>query len=363
MKMPDSRRSEALELAEELLTDIECSRLPAPDLAKRASRLARLLDDAEAVEWLRFEIGGYTGKDIGYMTTEEVAAAKRSRRVQAVNKETGEISYTVSSLASLQANADACMTALTSDTGGPSSSDVALLVENARISSRNGLIAAAGGARATIDSVIGAIHEYVSEQYQALRFGSTIESAFERLRADVDNSIGALVPNALARLNAAFENATSENPEHWANAASTCRRLLKEVADALRPPGPDVDGRKMGEDNYINRLVDWIMTQATSETVSGGAIADLEYLGRRLDAAAEAGHKGAHAEVSRFDASRFLVGTYVLLGDILRLADPEPASPSIDLQATPVVETLSGGDELQHTVEAWADGLRPNSES
>jgi hypothetical protein len=33
----------------------------------------------------------------------------------------------------------------------------------------------------------------------------------------------------------------------------------------------------------------------------------------------DAGHKGAHAEVSRFDASRFVTGTYLLLGDILRI--------------------------------------------
>ena len=46
---------------------------------------------------------------------------------------------------------------------------------------------------------------------------------------------------------------------------------------------------------------------------------DLEYLGHRLDAALDAGHKGAHAEVDRYEASRFVAGTYLLLGDVLRL--------------------------------------------
>ena len=60
--------------------------------------------------------------------------------------------------------------------------------------------------------------------------------------------------------------------------------------------------------------------------------ADLEYLGRRLDAAAEAGHKGAHAEVSRIDASRFVTGTYLLVGDILRLAQPSEAEADCTTQ-------------------------------
>ena len=75
----------------------------------------------------------------------------------------------------------------------------------------------------------------------------------------------------------------------------------------------------MDDNHFINRLIDWIRTQASSETSADLIVADLEYLGRRLDAVLDAGHKGAHAEVSRYDASRFVTGTYLLLGDILRL--------------------------------------------
>lgn len=45
------------------------------------------------------------------------------------------------------------------------------------------------------------------------------------------------------------------------------------------------------------------------------------HLGERLDAADGAGHKGAHSEVTRYDASRLLTGTYLLLGDILTLKE------------------------------------------
>jgi len=66
----------------------------------------------------------------------------------------------------------------------------------------------------------------------------------------------------------------------------------------------------------------WIRKNSTSETTADMIVEDLAYLGRRLDATLNAGHKGVHAEVDRLDASRFITGTYLLLGDILRLATP-----------------------------------------
>lgn len=180
--------------------------------------------------------------------------------------------------------------------------------------------------RETVDRVVGAIHAYVSEKYQELRFGSAVESAFEVVRVRVDADIGGLIPDALPMLAAAFENAASDNPEHWANAAGTCRRLLREAADVLRPPGDPIPGGpkgeiQMGPDNYINRLVAWINEQATSAKTAAMIQRDLEFLGARLDAADGAGQKGAHASVTREEASRYITGTYLVLGDILGLRD------------------------------------------
>jgi hypothetical protein len=198
----------------------------------------------------------------------------------------------------------------------------------------------AGQQKALIDKVIGAIHTYVTDRYQELRFGGAAETAFEVVRNRVDARIAALVPDAPGMLAAAFENAASDNPEHWASAAATCRRLIKAAADTLRPPGDPVNNRTMTDAAYINRLVDWIANASDSETAADLIAADLEYLGRRLDAVDDAGHKGAHASVSRFDAARFLTGTYLLLGDILDLAGDAP-TPDGDVEvdaAGPVMQ-------------------------
>ena len=91
----------------------------------------------------------------------------------------------------------------------------------------------------------------------------------------------------------------------------------------------------MGVANYINRLADWIDSRSSSATATAFIVADLEYLGRRLDAADSAGQKGAHGTVDRVEASRYIVGTYLLLGDLLRLA--EDGSPNVATKMAPEV--------------------------
>lgn len=307
---PD-KRSAAAALADDLLTDSELQRLAPSDFIRKASRLARLLDDDDALAWLSHEITGYasgTVLDVG-----AAAAATRSGRSFVDDK--GVRRFRVTSIAKNQSIIDSAKTRLSVNS------------ENAFAGERSQLQLMMAESADMVDRVLGAVHMYVAERHAELRFGNAVEGAFGRVRSAVDRQIGELVPLGLSKLSAAFENVDSANPEDWANAASTCRRLLKDVADAIRPPGPDVDGRKMGKDQYINRLIDWIGSQSnTAGTTREFIVADLQYLGRRLDASATAGHKGAHTEVSQYDAARYVTGTYLTVGDILALR-PQAEAP------------------------------------
>jgi hypothetical protein len=319
-------RDEALILAEQLLTDIELSRIDPIAVARKASRLARLLDDTEAMTWLSFEITGY-GEDP--LDRHGWAAALRSRRV--TKNDRGERSANCLMLGTLAQAIEAATIELRSTDNGVSHSEMAIVVQRERASRLNSIHASVNNTRGVIDLVLGAIHSYVADRYQELRFGSAVESAFGVVRQEVDRTISDLVPRALPMITAAFENASSNNPEHWQNAASTCRRLLMTTADELRPPGPDVEGRRMGRGNYVNRLVDWVVSQSESKTAAKMVAADLAYLGPRLDAADQAGQKGAHVgstTVTRLEASRYVTGTYLALGDILRLRAVPQAAPT-----------------------------------
>lgn len=313
MASRESRRAEALQLAENLLSEIELSAITPSDIARKASRLARLTDDTEAMRWLKYETTGYPDP----FDADATAAAVRSNRE--------------ASPRDLPAGKEGPMY----QTG--SAGQIATVIEAAKARlpacsnppERDGTIRLIQTQQGYLDAVVGSIHNYVAERYQELRFGAAVEGAFEVVRRDVDVSIGNLVPDALPMLSSAFANATSSNPEDWANAAGTCRRLLKAVADQLCAPGPDIDGRKMGDGNYINRLIFWITTNSESETSATMIAADLDYLGRRLDAADHAGQKGAHATVDRFEASRFITGTYLVLGHVLRIAPPTVSADGV----------------------------------
>ncbi|WP_445154137.1 AbiTii domain-containing protein [Arthrobacter sp. Hor0625] len=328
--MASDRIASAALLSDQLLEDIEMSRIGAADQIRRASRLARLLDDDEALAWLGHEIEGFTTTN-GGLTDSQVQAATRSRR-QAPSKESGKLSFWTDSVDKIQAEIESARLQLAASADAPvsvSSANPSQFVSapsgNAReraslrefISHRSDLLG----------RIQGAVHKYASEKNVELRFGAAMESAFAVLRRDVDSKIASLVPAAGAKFATAFENAASRNSEDWANAAGACRRLIKAVADELRPAGEPVNNIKMTDDKYINRLIDWINEQhELSATPKDVIRRDLEFLGNRLDAFADAGHKGAHAEVSRYEASRYITGTYLLIGDILRLNDPMATS-------------------------------------
>ena len=325
-----NRRDEALAAAEATLGAYETGHIGPVDLARNAYRVARLLDDADAEAWIGFEVGGFP-RD-GSLPPDAWTAACRSGRDftdaggtrKADTRSLGQLVTEISVATShIQAASDRPVSITSANPGQWVGSPVGNSLERMAASQQ------AVNAQGVLDRVTGSIFEYVVARYHELRFGSAVETAFEVVRAEVDSLLALLVPDAPQRLAAAFESVGSANPEHWAAAAATCRRLLVSAADQLRPPGPEVAGRRMGPENYVNRLVDWITRREISSTMGQMISGELEHLGRRLDAAADAGNTGAHGEVSRYAASRYLTGTYLLLGDILRLAAPLDGSTGV----------------------------------
>jgi hypothetical protein len=313
--MANERRTAALELAETVLTDIELGQTDPPAILAKVTRLARFLDDTEALKWLQAEAEGWHLP----LSSQDRTFALRSKRV--VWGDSGEIVH-IASLAAIESSRLNVSRVLESHGGeslGPKLRLTTAMSLNAEISAR----------------VVSALHQYASEKEVELRFGAAVESAFGLVRDTVDARIASLAPEAAVKFAAAFENASSDNSEHWANAAGVCRRLLQAVADKLQPASEPINGRPMTADKYVNRLIHFISQhQATGETYRDVISSDLEDLGKRIDAVAGAGHKGAHAEVTKYEASRFLTGTYLLVGDILVLADAADASFSKSGPAT-----------------------------
>jgi len=172
------------------------------------------------------------------------------------------------------------------------------------------------------------IHDYVSQRHYELKFSDVAQDVFSTIRETVDREVGSVVPDAVQKFNAVHENLRSDNPEDWSNAVHSCRRILQDLADMLFPPQPESrfvkEGKqereiKLGADHYINRLVCFVEDHSSSSRFEELVGSHLRFLGDRLDTIFRAAQKGSHKSVGREEANRYVVYTYMIVGDILAL--------------------------------------------
>jgi hypothetical protein len=178
--------------------------------------------------------------------------------------------------------------------------------------------------RDVLQRIKNSIHSYVVSCNYSLRFGAITQDVFDRTRQRVDAELAALCPAAAKRFVSAYEDLRSSNSVDWSNAVHSCRRVLQDLADVIFPAqdapiqreGKQVD---VSEDKYVNRLMCYIEDQSESETWTAVVGSTLAFIGDRLDALVDAGSKGTHHKVEGDEADRYVIYTYLVVGDILSL--------------------------------------------
>lgn len=324
---------EALELSGEILKNLELSELPLSSVALKASRLARLMGDPDSQEMFACEAGGYSTGDKAIPANryqQALRAGRRSMGWDSMGRMSNDMVW-VESIEALEEQLQAAKVSLANlkETNRPTPTGYVLTPATER-----------GLAQGTISRIADRlasrrklIYDYALAIHYELRYSGIAEDVFARLRDRVDGMIGQAVPKAVQKLASVYENLDSDNAEDWANAVHSCRRLLQDLADALFPATPEIrtiqrDGRevqiKYGPDQYINRLIRFIEEHATSKRFTAIVGSHLAYIGDRLDAVFDAAQKGSHATVTREEADRFVIYTYLLVGDILSLAREDP---------------------------------------
>lgn len=168
------------------------------------------------------------------------------------------------------------------------------------------------------------IYDYILSIYNKLQYGNAIEDIFTASRLSVNDRLMEICPEAIKKFISVYDNMDSENSEDWANAVHSCRRILSDLADSLYTPTEVplvVAGRtiKLGKDQYVNRLVQYITSKSESKTYQSIVGADLRSIGERIDAVNDAVCKGTHTDISKDEASRYLIHTYLLISDIVNL--------------------------------------------
>ena len=121
---------------------------------------------------------------------------------------------------------------------------------------------------------------------------------FERHRRRVESFLSKIAPQVLDQFTAAYRRAREDDAESKTHALTTCRRILESVADVVYPPRaePVVDSsgktRKVGTENYVNRLWMFASESMSGSTQSKLLLATLGDFGARIDTVYSHGQQG-----------------------------------------------------------------------
>lgn len=130
----------------------------------------------------------------------------------------------------------------------------------------------------------------------------------------------------------------SRSPEDNALLLTSIRRAIHSAANYFYPPVQSdivcVDGRtrKMGNDQYLNRLYEFVLKSFNKSTSTELLQAELEYLMVFAKKINEIASKGVHSEVSESEAKQGLLGLYLFLANVIEKLEYE--TPNKSMQPT-----------------------------
>ena len=173
-------------------------------------------------------------------------------------------------------------------------------------------------------------YTYASDKKTQLLFGKITNSIFEDYQNKVDSYFSALPETALQKKGAIEDIVEGDNSERYAQVLTSCRRLWSEMAKHLfSEVFPNYQGTKYktlsGEEkdisgdhdnNKLFAVIEELQKKAPKNTLIGSGI---EYLIDWLEQINKRQNAGVHDNVSKEEAVRCIIHTYIALGDILSL--------------------------------------------
>lgn len=187
-------------------------------------------------------------------------------------------------------------------------------------------------------------HDYLVATEDELATGREESSFFDQVYARINKLLNTYCPDAAKKFVAAQDRMSSGEPEALSHALTSCRKMIKSLADTLYPAtgeektGLDGIPRQMTDDAYKNRLLQYVREKVGKH--KGGAVLQtvIGDLGKRLNALDGLASKGVHTDLSHSEAHTCVLQTYLLAGDLLAIAEetsplmradePEPGATS-----------------------------------
>lgn len=327
---------QALEACEKVLDGFELGTIAVSSALLLCMRIARLLNDTEAITWLTHENSGYTRGADGHVVHEAWEIAYKNGR-GSYNDKKEKVIFT--ELASeLETRIETQVKAINNFT----TEGVSAAGEHAHwamdslmksvTNSTGALLKLVSENENKLSKLKSQYYDYALKKQIELSFGNVTADVFSQYRETVDNHFSKISTSALLKLQAIEDKINSNNPELFSQALTTCRRLFENIATELfdkhfpnygektykTKSGKDID---ISGDHYLNKL-SAVIEKLTDKSISKSIIgSNIVYLIDRIEYLSNLQSKGVHAEITKKDAMQCIIHTYICLGDILSLQE------------------------------------------
>lgn len=323
----------ALEACEKVIDGIEDSTITTESALLQCSKIARLTNDEENLIWLQYEYGGYPKNNDGRVISDAWNIAyKKGRGYQKDGK-----LYIFTELASeLEEKITAQQKAVGNFTtnGASVSGELALLAMDRLTTnvhrSTITMIADVAIAQKRLASLKAQYYEYALKKHIELNFGNVATDVFARYREQVDLAFSELSKETLLKLQAIEGKINSGNPEMYSQALTTCRRLFESTAVELfskhfpdykdkvykTKSGAEIDVSGNHYKNKLSAVIEKLEDKSMKKTLVGSNVI---YLLDWIDNLSNLQCEGVHSDITKEDAERCILQTYMCLGDVLTL--------------------------------------------
>jgi DNA uptake protein ComE-like DNA-binding protein len=349
-KRQQSKRELVLDLCHKLLNDLDAVKVPASAALLRLSRIAQLSGDSEAHKRAKHELDGFpvhgeSPDDLRRQLREFKDARKKfsAEEIERIIQQQWQGFPLYRQLSFARDFGRGFKKLYMSE---PISKYEELL-DRIRRDTKTRYTYATGGESVQLSAaelnklVAGAkrwAYEQVSAIQERLEFGQIPINALETTFEFVDAQLFELIPEAAERLLVAYRNLAEKSEENWVNVVDTCRRVIKDFADVVFPSQAEpVDGLAVTDDKYLNRIRSYVKAKVESRRPRDQLSTVLELLGELLARTDNLASRSVHAgKVSRFEAERVVLYTYLAIGDILVLSgqvqrpDSAPKRPNLN---------------------------------
>lgn len=323
----------ALEACEKVIDGIEDSTITTESALLQCSKIARLTNDEENLIWLQYEYGGYPKNNDGRVISDAWSIAyKKGRGYQKDGK-----LYIFTELASeLEEKITAQQKAVGNFTtnGASVSGELALLAMDRLTTnvhrSTITMVADVAIAQKRLASLKAQYYEYALKKHIELNFGNVATDVFARYREQVDLAFSELSKETLLKLQAIEGKINSGNPEMYSQALTTCRRLFESTAVELfskhfpdykdkvykTKSGAEIDVSGNHYKNKLSAVIEKLEDKSMKKTLVGSNVI---YLLDWIDNLSNLQCEGVHSDITKEDAERCILQTYMCLGDVLTL--------------------------------------------